>query len=212
MLSNDFYALVLITLVTIVTPGPDFVIVVKNTVGVSRRAGLLTAFGVSTAIWVHIFYSIAAVSFIATQSDFIFEVIQILGAIYLFWLGWKSLSSFDMEARLEAPSSKCSAYWKQGFINNLLNPKATLFFISIFSQVIAPNTPFYLQIGYGFIITSICLSWFCLVTLMLTIRSMEPYVEKIVRPIEKIAGIIFITYAVKIFYDTSFFKLDILNI
>ena len=143
MLSNDFYALVLITLVTIVTPGPDFVIVVKNTVGVSRRAGLLTAFGVSTAIWVHIFYSIAAVSFIATQSDFIFEVIQILGAIYLFWLGWKSLSSFDMEARLEAPSSKCSAYWKQGFINNLLNPKATLFFISIFSQVIAPNTPFY---------------------------------------------------------------------
>ena len=206
MLSNDFYVLVLITLVTIITPGPDFVIVVKNTIGGSRRAGLLTAFGVSSAIWVHIFYSIATVNFIATQSDFIFEVIQVLGATYLFWLGWKSLSSSGMRTQIETPSSKHSAYWKQGFINNLLNPKATLFFISIFSQVIAPNTPFYLQIGYGFIITSICLSWFCLVALMLTIQSMKPYVENIVRPIEKIAGIIFIMYAVNIFYESSFYN------
>ena len=204
MINNDFYALV-----TIVTPGPDFVIVVKNTIGVSRRAGFLTAFGVSSAIWVHIFYSIAAVSFIATESDFIFEVIQILGATYLFWLGWKSLSSLGIEGQIETSSSKHTTYWKQGFINNLLNPKATLFFISVFSQIIDPSTPFYLQIGYGFIITSICLSWFCFVALMLTIRNMKPYIEKIVRPIEKIAGIVFITYAVKIFYESSFLQFNI---
>jgi RhtB (resistance to homoserine/threonine) family protein len=202
MFSHDFYALLIITLVTIITPGPDFVVVVRNTVGVSRRAGFLTASGVSSAIWVHIFYSIVTVRFVATQSELIFEIIQLLGATYLFWLGWKSLSSTEESLEIETDIMRGTAFWKQGFINNLLNPKATLFFISVFSQVIDPNTPLYLQIGYGLVITIICLSWFCFISLMLTVNKMKPYVNKIVRPVEKVAGIIFITYASMLFYKS----------
>ncbi|QUM90473.1 LysE family translocator [Moritella sp. 36] len=195
MFSHEFYALVIITLVTVITPGPDFVVVVKNTVSVSRRAGFLTAFGIATAIWVHIFYSIVAVQFVATQSEFIFEVIRLLGASYLFWLGWKSLTSTPQPLATKENEIQRSAFWKQGFINNLLNPKATLFFISIFSQVVAPNTPLFLQVGYGVVITIICFSWLCFISIMLTIDSTKPYVNKIVQPVEKIAGVIFVSYA-----------------
>ena len=204
MFSHEFYALVIITLVTVITPGPDFVVVVKNTVSVSRRAGFLTAFGIATAIWVHIFYSIVAVQFVATQSVFIFEVIRLLGASYLFWLGWKSLTSTgqSLEPKTETDKIKRSAFWKQGFINNLLNPKATLFFISIFSQVIDPNTPIFLQVGYGVVITMICFSWLCFISIMLTIDNMKPYVNKIVQPVEKIAGVIFVSYASMEIYNS----------
>jgi len=202
MFSHEFYALVIITLVTVITPGPDFVVVVKNTVGVSRRAGFLTAFGIATAIWVHIFYSIVAVQFVATQSELIFEVIRLLGATYLFWLGWKSLTSTSQSLETDIDKIKTSAFWKQGFINNLLNPKATLFFISIFSQVIDPNTPIVLQVGYGMVITMICFSWLCFISIMLTTGSMKPYVNKIVKPVEKIAGIIFVSYASMEIYNS----------
>jgi len=202
MFSHEFYALVIITLITVITPGPDFVVVVKNTVGVSRRAGFLTAFGIATAIWVHIFYSIVAVQFVATQSEFIFEVIRLLGATYLFWLGWKSLTSTAQPLATKIDNIQRSAFWKQGFINNLLNPKATLFFISIFSQVVDPNTPIFLQVGYGVVITAICFSWLCFIAIMLTIESMKPYVSKIVQPVEKVAGVIFVSYASMEIYNS----------
>lgn len=201
MLSSEFFTLLLITLVTIITPGPDFVVVVKNTISVSRRAGLMTSFGVSSAIWVHIFYSIFAVRFIANQFDTVFVIVQLFGAAYLFWLGWKALTALPRPEPFDDDSDNKTAFWRQGFINNLLNPKATVFFISIFSQVVAPDSSLILQIGYGLVITLICLSWFCLVSLMLTIEGMKHYVNRIVKPIEKIAGVIFISYAGIAFYN-----------
>lgn len=183
-----------------ITPGPDFLVVVKNAIGVSRRAGVITASGVCSAIWVHIFYSIVTVQFVAAQSELIFEVIQLLGASYLFWLGWKSLTSTTQLLALDSSKIQSSAFWRQGFINNLLNPKATLFFISIFSQVIDPNTAILQQVGYGVMITMICLSWYCFISLMLTINKIKPYVDKIVQPVEKTAGLIFIMYASREIY------------
>jgi len=141
---------------------------------------------------------------VATQSEFIFEIIRLLGATYLFWLGWKSLTSAaqPLVTTTETDKIQRSEFWKQGFINNLLNPKATLFFISIFSQVVDPNTPIFLQVGYGVVITMICFSWLCFISIMLTIDNMKPYVNKIVQPVEKVAGVIFVSYASMEIYNS----------
>lgn len=199
MFINDLYALILITLITIVTPGPDFVVVVKNTIIGSRRAGILTALGVSTAIWIHITYSIIAVNFIANQSEFILQSVKLLGATYLIWLGCKSINIFKIKKGTVDNKKNYSSYWLVGFINNLLNPKATLFFISVFSHIVSPDATLSTQLLYGVIITIICLSWFCLVPIILTNRWTEPYLDKVISPIEKVAGVLFIGYGLNIY-------------
>ncbi|MGL6213340.1 LysE family translocator, partial [Billgrantia desiderata] len=91
MIGPEFLALLLITIITILTPGPDFLVIVKNTLVRSRRAGIYTALGVSTAIWFHIAYSITFVNYITGASDRVFEIVRILGGMYLLWLGSKAL-------------------------------------------------------------------------------------------------------------------------
>jgi len=65
----EFVSVGLLTVLTIVTPGPDFLIVVKNSLSHSRLAGIMTAFGISTAIWVHISYSITGIGLIISTNS-----------------------------------------------------------------------------------------------------------------------------------------------
>ncbi|MBC7004942.1 LysE family transporter [Photobacterium sp. BZF1] len=194
----ELYTLVAITLVTVITPGPDFLIVVRNTIVGSRRAGFKTACGVSTAIWVHIGYSIVIVSAASSQSVWVMEAMKYLGAAYLFYLGVKALASDSKDRQTATDKAISSHYWRQGFINNILNPKATLFFLSVFSQVISPDTEFMVQLGYGVVITLICLCWFSLVIFLLTVPVLTPWLDKVISPIEKGAGVLFIGFAVTV--------------
>ncbi|MGF1726155.1 LysE family translocator [Photobacterium nomapromontoriensis] len=194
---SELYTLIAITMVTIVTPGPDFLIVVKNTLSGSRVAGIQTAFGISTAIWVHIAYSMLIVNLATTQSAILMDILRYCGAAYLFYLGIKAITSTPMPNNVQTVNTVGAKYWRQGFLNNVLNPKATLFFLSVFSQVIAPNISFSQQLWYGVVITAICLTWFCLVPILLTIEKVKPLLDKIMYPFEKIAGILFISYALK---------------
>ncbi|MGF1735232.1 LysE family translocator [Photobacterium satsumensis] len=194
----ELYSLVAITLVTVITPGPDFLIVVRNTLVGSRQAGMKTAFGVSTAIWVHIAYSIVIVNLASAHSSWVMGMMKYAGAGYLLYLGINALRSRKKSVDEIVSPVRSDHYWRQGFINNVLNPKATLFFLSVFSQIVSPDTEAIVQLGYGVIITLICLCWFSLVTLVLSVPSVTPYLDKIMQPFEKVAGVLFISFAVAI--------------
>ena len=194
----EFYTLLAFTLVTMMTPGPDFVIVVRNTLVGSRKAGFKTALGISSAIWVHIGYSIVLINLASSQSAWLMAAMKYMGAAYLFYLGINALRSQQHIGKNKEEPVSSSQYWRQGFINNLLNPKATLFFLSLFSQVIAPGTGIAVQLGYGVLITLLSVSWFSLVSILLTVPRFEPWLERVMLPFEKIAGMLFIGFAVAI--------------
>ncbi|CAH0529733.1 LysE family translocator [Vibrio hippocampi] len=195
---TELFSLLTITTITIITPGPDFLIVSRNSIVGSRRAGIITAFGVSTAIWVHITYSICIIRLASVHSDFIMDIMKYCGASYLFYLGYLSLRSSQPSAG-QLKNKKRENYWIQGFLNNLFNPKATLFFISVFSQVISTDTVLLDQIKYGLVITAICLSWFTIVPFLLTTERVAPSMNKVLKPLEKLAGILFIAYSLNTF-------------
>lgn len=203
MIGPELLVLLIVTIVTILTPGPDFLVIVRNTLVRSRRAGIYTALGVSTAIWFHIAYSIMFVNYVTGASDRVFEMVRLLGGIYLFWLGVKSLlASSDNRIRAdENESALLGNSWRQGFINNILNPKATMFFLSVFSQVIAPEATLAVQIFYGAIITSICLSWFCILPLILTTNRLLTIFNKHIALLERTAGLTFIGFSLFIFSE-----------
>ena len=130
-----------VTTLCMLSPGPDMILVMRNTLTGSRRCGGLTALGVLTGNMVHIGYCTLGIALLLSQSPVAFNVLRVASAIYLVYLGVQSLRSRDT-AKTEPDSSAgtrpTNAYW-QGFVNNVLNPKGSLFYLGVFTQLITPD-------------------------------------------------------------------------
>lgn len=184
-----------------ISPGADFVMVTKNSLFHHRKAGLYSALGVSFAIWIHVAYSIAGLAVIISSSVLLFSIIKYLGAAYLIYMGWKSFQSkTDIEVEEEGEHKAISNFsaFKAGFITNALNPKTTIFFLSIFTQVVTPETPILLQFLYGGIISLAHLLWFSLVAISVT----HPFLLKLFNQykvsVEKVIGVVLIGFGLKV--------------
>lgn len=131
--------------VALISPGPDFVMAVRNSILYTRKTGIFTAAGFGLGVGVHIFYTLVGIAAVISQSIFLFSLIKYAGAAYLFYIGFKALRSKGFHASAAGASSKSQslspvqALWS-GFLTNLLNPKATLFFLAVFTQFIGPHT------------------------------------------------------------------------
>ena len=149
-----FQEIATITVVAIfmaISPGADFVMVTRNSIFYSRKAGIYSSLGVSMAIWVHVAYSIAGLAVIISSSVVLFSILKYLGAAYLIYIGWKTFTSkamMDLEKNDETANLSNMKAFKIGFITNVLNPKTTIFFLSIFTQIVTLDTPIFLQLIY----------------------------------------------------------------
>ena len=184
-----------------ISPGADFVMVTRNSIFYSRSAGLYSALGVSLAIWIHVAYSIAGLAVIISNSIFLFSMIKYLGAAYLIYIGWKTFNShskLDITEKGEKINLSRFSAFKVGFITNALNPKTTIFFLSIFTQVVNPETPIMLQVLYGAIISITHLLWFGSVAIFLTqpVFLKRFYDYKV--HIEKAVGVMLMGFGLKI--------------
>nr|WP_269151291.1 LysE family transporter [Stutzerimonas balearica] len=164
----EFLTVALVHLLAVASPGPDFAVVVRESVTQGQRAGLWTALGVGSGIFVHIAYSLLGIGLIVSQSILLFNLFKWLAAGYLVYLGWKALRA---RPQLEAatltagpvPTRRAREAFTVGFVTNGLNPKATLFFLSLFTVVISHDTPLAVQAGYGLYLACATTLWFCLV-------------------------------------------------
>lgn len=131
-----------VTVLVMISPGPDMVIVARNTVTSTRRAGLMTALGVLVGNLVHITYCAIGIGWVISQSVTAFSILKYAGAAYLIFLGFRSFTSEDMSLNtsIEKRRHSTKSFVSQGFLNNILNPKGTLFYLGVFTVVIDPKT------------------------------------------------------------------------
>ena len=164
---NAFLTIALVHLLAVASPGPDFAVVVRESVVRGRRAGLFTALGVGSGILIHVGYSLLGIGLIVSQSILLFNALKWLAAAYLLYIGIRALRARPMDAAAMASQKTVTrpalAAFSTGFITNGLNPKATLFFLSLFAVVIDPHTPLPIQLGYGAYLAGATALWFCLV-------------------------------------------------
>ncbi|WP_314348221.1 LysE family translocator [Mammaliicoccus vitulinus] len=138
---DNWLSFIVIVLMIIIIPGPDFFIVLNNTLKGDARNGIMAGLGISSA---HVFYSALAafgLIFILTSSYYVFTGIKILGSIYIAYLGVKSIlnakKTFNITTHPTGPSQvKLTLSYKQGFLSTIFNPKAILFYVSILPQFI----------------------------------------------------------------------------
>ena len=193
--STSFLAVAFISLIAAISPGPDFFIVFRNSLVYSRKAGILTAFGVSMAIIIHLTYTLVGIGVLIAESPFLYAILKYSGVAYLFYIGLKGIissfhpsSSIGVDCPKAANQISASAAFMQGFWTNLLNPKAAIFFISLFSQFIDTNTPTLIGIGYGVITWSIALGWFVFLSYLLTHQEVIGRIDHFRMYVDRIMG------------------------
>ncbi len=188
-------------------PGPDFALVTKNTLLHSRRAGIMTSFGIGNAVLIHISYCALGLALVISQSIVIFNIIKYIGAIYLFYLGIKCLFAKNT-AENHDPSSdhfKKTAMsdltaFRQGFLCNVLNPKASLFFLAVFTLIIKPDTPRFLEILFIVEMYVIVNAWFCSLTVLLSHPRVLLGLNKIEKYISKALGLFLIGFGIALVF------------
>lgn len=178
-----------------VSPGADFVVVTRNSMMQSRNAGLFSTMGIGLALWVHVAYSIAGLAILINSSPIVFTTVRYLGGAYLVWLGWQSLrSSRNINLEGEKESKGLLHYFQMGFLCNLLNPKVTMFFLSIFTQVVDSNTPLVIQLLFGLIISFMHVFWFSLVCIFITKAGMLNILKNHKNKIDNCFGVLLILF------------------
>lgn len=166
-------------LLAVISPGPDFVMALKNSLTYSRKTGIYTALGFGIGIGVHILYSFAGLAILISQSEGLFNVIKYMGAAYLFYIGMKSI--LDKSNKISVGNTKHMQdisplkAISMGFLTNVLNPKASLFFLSLFTYILQshPNSSTLIIISMILIFNTAL--WFSLVAIFFNI----PYIQKL---------------------------------
>ncbi|MEH6484153.1 MULTISPECIES: LysE family translocator [Pseudomonas] len=199
----EFFTVALIHLLAVASPGPDFAIVVRESVGAGRRAGIFTALGVGCGIFVHVTYSLLGIGLIVSQSIVLFNALKWLAAAYLLYIGFKALRAKPAVANTsdsEQPRLERSprAAFMTGFVTNGLNPKATLFFLSLFTVVINPHTPLLVQAGYGVYLAAATSVWFCLVAMLFSQQRVRAGFARLGHWFDRAMGVVLVGLGIKL--------------
>lgn len=184
------------------SPGPDFVMAVKNSLVYSRRTGIYTAIGIGLGIGVHILYCAAGIGYIISKSVLVFNIIKYLGATYLIYMGVMSFLSkgtnIDIESTKTLKDKTRFEALKTGFLTNVLNPKATLFFLGLFTFVVKPDTPLSIIAVLALIMIFTAIGWFTIVAIFFTQNKVQKVFVKAEKYFNRFFGSLLVLLGIKI--------------
>lgn len=198
--------LIAITLLTM-TPGADTMIVIRNTLRGGARDGLVSSLGICLGLFVHATLSAVGISAILLYSATAFMLLKTIGALYLLWLGLSSLRSFWNAKRMhqKAVEKRVFSFWislQEGFLSNVLNPKAVIFYMAFLPQFISHEHSALAQSLFlaliHFIIATIWLG-----LLIYTIVSANSFITKksVCQSLDAISGTVMIALGIRLFLE-----------
>jgi len=200
----------LLTLVTIfaifipalLLPGPDFVAVVRASMSKGTSAGLLTTMGVALGQGFYATISLAGLSAILFEYQWLTWVVRVLGGSYLIYLGIKLLLAKPEHLSVEPTASALSGSPVAfGFLVTMTNPKAIVLFASIFGTAVSDTTPAWLMCLMVAIVVASALAWYSIVSLFMSSRPVLRRFENARHWIERAAGVCFIGIGGRILAD-----------
>ena len=194
---SAFIGIATIHFFALISPGPDFFFVTQSAIRQSRTHALCAALGISLSILV---WSICALS--GLHMAWLQQLLMILGGIYLLYLGFLMLKSVLQKTGTASATQYCSTdphpkvshvkLLRQGFFTNMANPKALVYFSSVFALAIDTNTSLSAQGSLLIFVES--LIWFALVAFIFSMQKINTLYQKLSKWIDGITGGIFISF------------------
>ncbi|WP_210637497.1 LysE family translocator [Streptomyces sp. GESEQ-13] len=181
-MSVDLLGFLGVVLVAYVVPGPDFLVVVRSAAEHPAK-GRAAALGAQSGLCVHMVAAAVGLSVLAARSPVVYDTIKLLGAAYLVHLGVRAVLAArraarqqrgERDVRVDASRGRWRSGFAQGFLTNVLNPKAALFFLSVLPQFVhgggSPTRQIFL-LGTLDVLVGVAY-WFMLVTSASRLRAL----------------------------------------
>ncbi len=186
-----------------ITPGLDTAIVLRTAAAEGPRRAALAALGVLTGLLAWGLAVALGLGVLLIASNLAYRVLKWAGAAYLVWLGLNLLlkprSTFDLA---QAPRPGRSNWWLRGLLNNLLNPKIGVFYVSFLPQFVpAGVSPAPFIVLLAFIHALMGALWFAL--LIAATTPLQRWLQRtaVVRWLDRITGLVFLGFGARLAFD-----------
>ncbi len=200
---HGFITLTVIHLLAAASPGPDFALVSRQALLQGRRAGLWVSLGIALGLGIHIAYSAAGLATLIAHSTMWMSAIKLIGGSYLLYLGFQGIRAKAQSGVITnepAVIMDVAAHRLvgKGFLCNALNPKAPIYFLSLFTIVLSPNLPASTLVIYGVWIMLLQLFWFSLITLFFSQPTIRRRFLAISHWIDRVFGVAMVGLGLKV--------------
>lgn len=203
MAADSFIIVATISFLGMISPGPDFFLVVKNSLHYPRKCALITCIGIIMGIFTHMSYCVVGIAMLIKTTPWLFAILRYVGATYLAWIGCKAILAKniglnDTQQAMNNDHISCYKAFMQGYLCNLLNPKATLFFLAIFTQVLALDSSLIDKLLVAFIIWIEAVFWWPFVMVVFQSALIRQRYFRMQFVIDKLLGIILLVLAINV--------------
>lgn len=167
-----FAAAALAHLFAVMSPGPDFAMVVRQTLAHGRSAGVWTAIGIGSGLCVHVSWGLFGLGWLIERFPWLLEGLRYAGATFLIWMGWRALRAQPLPPTTTEPQAgmpERGRHYLIGLLTNLLNAKAMLFFVALCTTLVTAQAPVALRIALGSWMVLSSVAWFCFVSFTLSL-------------------------------------------
>lgn len=200
---GDPFLLALICLIAMASPGPDFVLVTRNSLKYPMKQAMATAIGIVSGCLIHATYCILGLALVITQNIIIFSTIKYVGACYLIYIGFKGLISKKNDLEIiykEKPTTNISVReaFTQGFLCNLLNPKLAVFLLSLFTQFISIDATLIQKTIVAAIFVGEAAIYWPLMVVFLQTSIVQKFFHRMGHVIDRVCGVMLISLGVRV--------------
>ncbi|HEV2532376.1 LysE family translocator [Phenylobacterium sp.] len=190
-----------VSLATCLVPGPNNFMLMR--LGMRRGRGAALAAGVGTTLSCIVWCAAAALGLAAVlaAAPWLYKALRIGGGLYLLWFAWSLWRSPPLGAdeRAEAATGRGGYIW-QGFAINMTNPKSVLFFASIFSAYVGPDTPLWVHIAAVTLVCITCLAWQVAMAFVFSARAAAGAYGRAQRPLDLAAALLMGAFGISLIW------------
>jgi len=202
-----FLTIAVLHLFAVVSPGPDFILVSRQCLRYGRRIAIWTSLGIAIGILFHVALSLTGLSILLQNQPDLFWYIKLLASLYIGYLGIVSLVSKSSNKLVEDVTGQAGNQLRSvttGLLTNVLNPKALIFFITVFAVAINKETGIFVKSLLGIYMSVATFIWFALVSILLTNKKAIERFKKAIPLLEKVTGFFLLLIAIQILFQQTY--------
>ena len=196
-----WFQFALVCTIGAMSPGPSLAVVIRNNINYNRLAGIMTSIGHGLGIGVYATLAVLGLGFLLQTNQTLFLLIQILGLIFLFFLGLLFIFQKQSEEIINSDQNQLNSFL-QGFLVAIVNPKIIIWFTAIYSQFISIEASITFNLILILTASSIDAIWYIIVSLVITGYGVKNFLISKKKLIQKITGSILLIIAIGLLYNT----------
>lgn len=196
-----FLTVAVLHIVALVTPGPDFFFVSQTAVSRSRKEAMMGVLGITGGVMVWSGVALLGLNLILEKMAWLHNIIMIGGGLYLCWMGYQMLRSALKKEKVtqELPAVELAhggRSFLKGLLTNLSNPKAIIYFGSVFSLFVSNDVGSAERWGLFVMIALETFAWFTIVASLFAMPQMRRGYQRLAKWIDGVAGALFAGFGI----------------